>query len=232
MLVHPFFPDPAFAWTFYLVLVGLTLLATYTDLRRLVIPKQLTLIGLALGVLFNVVRGAWMGANATTEGVWALGPNGAFVGGLDGLLFALAGFATGFGLFFIMWFLGTCGGGDVKLFAALGAWVGPVLAVLVLTGTLVFVVVLSLVRLAWTFVRRGVRPAVQEYSMKGAARSGKRAGKQGHPDARRPRQRLMAYSLPVALSTACVLLWVFRAELQLPVPAGVVKETRVQLPQP
>src|SRR5687767_1357088 len=138
MILHPFFPGPAFAWTFCLVLVGITLFATYTDLRRFTIPKTLTLFALALGLLFNTVRGAWMAGVEGSSG-WVLGGQSGLVGALDGLLFALAGFGVGFGLFFVMWFLGTCGGGDVKLFAALGAWVGPTLAIYVLIGTLVFV---------------------------------------------------------------------------------------------
>ena len=44
---------------------------------------------------------------------------------LDGLLFTLAGVAVAFVLMFVLWILGVCGGGDVKLYAAVGAWVGP-----------------------------------------------------------------------------------------------------------
>src|SRR5438874_13835628 len=121
MMPHPFFPGLLFAWAFYLVLTALMGVAAYTDLRRMVIPKQLTLGALALGLVFNIVRGAWVGANGEGSGVWLLGANGPFAGALDGLLYAGAGFAIGFGLFVIMWILGTCGGGDVKLFAALGA---------------------------------------------------------------------------------------------------------------
>jgi prepilin peptidase CpaA len=216
---HPFFPlEPAFAWVYCLALVGLTAAASYTDLRRLTIPKVLTLSTLALGILMNLVRGAGLGAEG--HAVWKLGANGAAVGALDGLLFALAGFATGFALFFVMWLLGTCGGGDLKLFAALGAWVGPTLAVLVLIGTLILVVVFAVARLAWSFVTRGYRPTARDYTLQGAAKSGKR----GAAEARRTRQRLMAYSLPVAVSTALVLAWVFRGELHLAPPHGQAPE--------
>src|SRR5208283_4704741 len=110
-MVHPPFPDSAgFAWTYYLVLVALLLVAAYSDMRRMIVPKSLTLPTLALGLLFNVVRGAWLGA-AGAEPVWILGQHGAWIGALDGLLYALAGLAIGFGLFFVMWILGTCGGG-------------------------------------------------------------------------------------------------------------------------
>src|SRR5262249_10830944 len=135
----------------------------------------------------------------------------------------LAGFAAGFALFFVMWVLGTCGGGDVKLFAALGAWVGPYLVLFVLIGTLVFVIVFSIFRLIGNVIRHGFRATLRDYSHQQAASRGKRAGKPGGVEARRSRQRLMAYSLPVAVSTVCVLLWFFRGELGLvpnPAPAG------------
>jgi prepilin peptidase CpaA len=218
---HPFFPlEPAFAWVYCLALVGLTAAASYTDLRRLTIPKVLTLSTLGLGIIMNLLRGAGLGADG--HAVWLFQEPGAVLGAFDGLLFSLAGFATGFGLFFVMWILGTCGGGDLKLFAALGAWVGPTLAVLVLISTLILVVVFAVARLAWSFVTRGYRPTAHDYTLQGAAKSGKRSGKGAAAEARRTRQRLMAYSLPVAVSTALVLAWVFRGELRLAQPGGSV----------
>jgi Flp pilus assembly protein protease CpaA len=205
-------PPPAFAWLFCAALVALTATAAWIDLRRLVIPKSLTLTALALGVLLNGVRGAWLGAFGGA--VWKLGANGATVGAADAVLFSAVGFATGFALFFVMWVLGTCGGGDVKLFAALGAWVGPLLTVFVLVGTLVLVVLFGMARLIGTVVFRGRRSAMRQYSAKAA----------GGPT---PRRRLTAYSLPVALSTACVLLWVFRAELRLAPPRAVAPADQV-----
>jgi len=210
---HAFFPPPpAFAWLFCAALVGLTAAAAWTDLRRLVIPKSLTLTALALGLLVNGVRGAWLGASGAA--VWALGASGAAVGAADAVLFSAAGFATGFALFFVMWILGTCGGGDVKLFAALGAWVGPLLTVFVLVSTLVLVVLFGTARLIGTVLFRGMRSAQRDYSAKAA----------GGPT---PRRRLTAYSLPVALSTTCVLLWVFRTELRLAPPRAAAPADQV-----
>jgi Flp pilus assembly protein protease CpaA len=208
----PFFPDPVFAWTFYGVLLAITAVAAYIDLRKLVIPKPLTLVTLVLGVVFSVVRVAWLGTNGQTEGVWSfpfVPIQGTWTGALAGLWFAVVGFFFAFALFFVMWVLGTCGGGDVKLFAALGTWGGVVLTLLLLLGTVIFVVLLALARLAWGLVGGGVRTTVRDYSVKGAARKGKYAGTQGGSDAPRPRKRLTAYSLSVCLSVAfVVLMWV------------------------
>lgn len=213
---HPFFPDPVFGWTYFLVLAALMAVAAVVDLRKTRIPKGLTVSALVLGVAFSVARGAWLGASGQVQRIlWLPVENNAWLGALDGLLFALVGFLLGFGLFFVMWILGTCGGGDVKLFAALGAWGGVTLTIVLLAVTIGFVAFLSVARLAWTALNRGVRPAARDFSMRGAHRKGKRAGKQGYAEAPTSRHRLMAYSLPVALSVIVVFLWVFRAELRL-----------------
>jgi prepilin peptidase CpaA len=183
------------------------LVAAVVDLRRTVVPKWLTLPILGLGVVFNVARGAWLGA--LEEPVWALSANGPFLGALDGLLFALVGFLAGFAIFFVMWILGLCGGGDVKLFAALGAWIGPYYCLWVLAGSMIVLILLSMIRVLYLFFTQGYREAKKAYS----AKQGKKA--QG---GMMPRHRLMTYSLPLAVATAAVLLWFFRVELQLADP--------------
>ena len=47
---------------------------------------------------------------------------------------ALAGIGVGFGMTFVMFAMGAIGGGDVKLMAAVGAWVGPAGALQVFVG--------------------------------------------------------------------------------------------------
>lgn len=210
----PFFPGPLFGWAFVLVLVGLTLAAAWVDLRTMLIPKRLTLTLLPLGLLFNVARGAWLGAQG--QAAWALGAHGAVVGALDGALFALAGFTAGFALFFLMWVLGTCGGGDVKLFAALGAWVGAYLAVWVLIGTMLVVMLIAVSRVMTGFFSRGYGGIKQYTASDGRARE---------PGGRkRPRRRLVTYSLPLAVTTAAVLLWSLRVELHLAAPKKAPEE--------
>jgi prepilin peptidase CpaA len=193
-MTKPFFPGAIFGWVFCLSLLGMLAVASWTDLQRMVVPKWLTLSALAAGLVFNTARGAWLGALGLEA--WKLGPRGALAGAADGLLFGVAGFAAGFALFFPMWLLGTCGGGDVKLFAALGAWVGPYLAciVLVVTGIVVFLILL-------------LRIAAKAFRLvTGSELSAGRGRKE---------KGLTTYALPLALSSAVVLLWAFRADLQL-----------------
>jgi prepilin peptidase CpaA len=217
-MTDPNFPDTAFAWTFCVLLVGLLSIAAFTDLRWMKIPKALTLTSRALGIIFNMVRGALMDA-ADMDGLILSGTEGPLGGALDGLVFSLAGFGAGFGMFFLMWILGTSGGGDVKLFAALSAWVGPQMSVFILAGTIALVFVISIGRLVWSLATQGAKPTVRQFSARAAARAAKyknkKAGKQGSSAPATPRQRLTTYSLPVALSTALILLVVYKYDLHL-----------------
>jgi prepilin peptidase CpaA len=207
---RPFFPDSVvLAWAFYLALVGVTVIATYTDLRYLQIPKWLTMPALALGVLFNVVLSAWTGADEPRGSFW-FGGGGGLTGALDGMMLSVTGCLTGFGLFFVMFVLGTCRGGDVKLFAAVGAWVGPILALFLLMGTIVAVVLMGVGHLAWNMATHGFGRTFKDYTLRGAA---KQRGKKNEP--KTTRRRLTAYSPAVAISAAVVLFVVFRNQLHV-----------------
>jgi Flp pilus assembly protein protease CpaA len=209
-----FYPDPVFGWTFYAVLVGFLAVAAYLDIGRLVIPKKLTLVMLAAGVVFGLVRGTWLGA-VYAEGdpkVWGF-VDSPLTGAAYGLLCALAGFAVGFGLFFVLWVLGVVGGGDVKLMAALGVWVGPYWILVLIFGSVVVFLILGTVRLLQKVFRRGVQKTVFGVKEGGARTNVKKtaAGAQR-------RDKLIAYSLPVAVATAILLPLCFPRDLHLPVP--------------
>jgi prepilin peptidase CpaA len=191
-----YFPDPVTGWVFLAGLTALLAIASYTDQRFMKVPKWLSLPALVLGLLASAVRGAMLGA--TGSPVWLLTAEGATTGAIDGLLFALAGFAVGFVLFFGMWLMGVCGGGDVKLFAAIGAWIGPVLVVAVLAASLVVL---------W-FVVLGV--------MISRLMRGRRLAMRGGQPATGPRSPIIIkYSLIATLGAIPVLLWAFRADLGL-----------------
>lgn len=193
-----YFPDPLSAWLFLGGLTTVLAIASYTDQRSMQVPKWLTLPTLAVGLVVSLLRGAWLAAHGAP--VWILGESGVLLGGLDGLLFALAGFAVGFTLFLGMWLLGVCGGGDVKLFAALGAWIGPVLVIAVLAVSLV---------LLWMYVAAVLFTRLVQ---------GRRLA---HPLGQTPRARapkgpmVVRYSLIATLAAIPVLLWAFRSDLRL-----------------
>ena len=77
-------------------------LACVTDLNSRRIPNGLTFGAALLGFLYQFLSG-----------------------GFDGLGQAAAGWVVGAAIFIVPFALGGLGGGDVKLLAALGAWLGP-----------------------------------------------------------------------------------------------------------
>ena len=84
------------------MLLAIGLVACIVDVRTRRIPNVLT-FGAALGGFVNQV----------------------LLGGLDGALTAAGGWLVGALLFLPFFALRGMGGGDVKLLAALGAWLGP-----------------------------------------------------------------------------------------------------------
>jgi preflagellin peptidase FlaK len=86
-----------------IALVGLGI-ATYTDLRDRTIPNQLTYAMLFIGLLGHLVE-TFLSAS------------------LAPVLFSAAGAVIAFAFAYILWRAGAWAGGDVKLFAALGALV-------------------------------------------------------------------------------------------------------------
>ena len=85
------------------IFVGILLAAACIwDLRTRRIPNVLTLPAAALALMFHLLTGGWSAA-ATSAAGWLLGA----------------------ALFFPMFALRGMGAGDVKLLAAIGAWVGP-----------------------------------------------------------------------------------------------------------
>lgn len=90
----------------YAVVLAVSFVACVTDLRSRRIPNVLTFGTAAAAIVFHAVAG-----------------------GMDGFLGAVAGWFAGAALFFLPFALGGMGAGDVKLLAALGAWLGPSMTV-------------------------------------------------------------------------------------------------------
>jgi prepilin peptidase CpaA len=85
-----------------LIALAISIVGCVSDLRSRRIPNALTFGGALAGLLFHLVSGGARGAEI-----------------------AALGWIAGCALFFIPFALGGLGGGDVKLVAALGAWLGP-----------------------------------------------------------------------------------------------------------
>jgi prepilin peptidase CpaA len=118
------------------IFVGTLLaLACVSDLRTRRIPNVLTLSAAGGAVLFHAVTGGWSAVG------WSLA--GLFVGAL---------------LFFPMFALRGMGAGDVKLLAALGAWLGPgQVAVVALATSLAGGAIAFVVAFAHGYLRKALR---------------------------------------------------------------------------
>lgn len=116
--------------------------AVWSDLRSSRIPNWLTFPTMGVALLAH----AWLA-------------------GVAGALFSLAGLGTGLGLFLLMYVSGGIGAGDVKLMAAVGALVGPYGALL--SGLLAMAVgglyALGTMCYQWGFAATGRKLAVAMY---------------------------------------------------------------------
>ena len=102
-------------------------------------------LGIKLALVVLVASAAWMDLSTRRIPNWITIPGAAagvvlqsLYGGLHGTLAALAGACAGFAIFILIYIAGGIGAGDVKLFAAVGALVGPqsLAVVFVITGLL------------------------------------------------------------------------------------------------
>ncbi len=196
-----YFPDPVTGWFFLSALAAVLAIAGYTDERWTKVPKWLTVPAFAAGLVISCVRGGWLAAHALP--VWLFTDSGIALGAVDGLLFALAGAFTGFGLFFALWLLGFCGGGDVKLFTALGAWLGPYLLFLVMIVTMILLC-FCLIVVVFLRLLRGKGVVMTSHG------KGGRGGRARAPV-------VVRFSLVAMAATLLVSLWSFRGDLGLTV---------------
>ncbi len=156
--------------------VGLfTGLAAVTDLRSRRVPNVLTVPTALAGLAYHVIA-----------------PDG------WGLVTSLGGFALGFVLLLVPALSGGGGMGDVKLLAALGAWLGPLYILMAFAASAVAAAVLAIGVLTYAAATQGMLKAQHKYLRKKQAR--------GKNQVIRP-ARVLPFAVPVALSTWMVLAW-------------------------
>lgn len=122
------------------VFTALLLLAAIGDLRSRRIPNRLVAVLALLGIAFSVTQ------------------RPVFPGALHGF----EGLVTGLACWLPFYALGWLGAGDVKLFAAAGAWLGPMRA---LEGALIGALAGAVLAVLWMLRSQGVRRAVQTLGM-------------------------------------------------------------------
>jgi len=168
------------ATTLFLVLLGgFVVLAAASDIRQHRIPNHLTVPAALLGVAFHAVFPYFL------FGGW-------------GALMSLAGLAVGFCVLLLPALLGGGGMGDVKLLAALGAWLGPMMLLAALATSIVAAALIAMITLTTHTASKGVRATQKKYLA-----VGQRLGVR-----RRGTSRILPFAVPVAVSTFCIMAYV------------------------
>lgn len=126
------YPDVA-GWVLIVCASAFTLAAAVIDYRVQRIPNYLTLPAFCLGWVY---QGAFYG----------------FYGLLDGL----GGFVIGFGMYFILWLIGSGGGGDAKLAGAVSVWLGFNRTIGMIIASTVFVILGTGFVMLWSMATKGV----------------------------------------------------------------------------
>ena len=125
-------------------------------------------------------------------------------GGGWGLLAAFAGLVVGLGLFLPTYAIGWMGAGDVKLFAAFGAWVGPAIAfqtfpvVLCVGAAMALLMMLYNGNLAERF-RTMKSLAWEVFILRDPVKLSTAAAE------RKPRMTLLPYGIPIAVGSIAYL---------------------------
>jgi prepilin peptidase CpaA len=157
---------------------GFTLAAAAIDYRTKKIPNWLTVPAAIAALMFHLVTG-----------------------GGTGLLLALAGFAIGFALLILPWILGGGGMGDVKLLAALGTWLGPLMILPAFGLGAICALMMGIMLMVSSTFTSGISATQRRFLNKGDAAAAT-AG-----SIPRKYKRVLPFAVPIAVGTWLVLAW-------------------------
>jgi prepilin peptidase CpaA len=115
-----------------------------------------------------------------------------------GPLASLGGFALGFAILLLPWLLGGGGMGDVKLLAALGAWLGPLLTLVAFALGGCLATAWILVALTYSALTKGIGKTGRRF--RGALRP-------SSPKRLKRSPRGVPFAVPMALGTWLLLAW-------------------------
>jgi len=126
-----------------IVFSAILIIAAIGDLRTRRIPNRLVAVLALLGIAYSVARAP----------------------GIPGLSQAGGGLLAGLACWLPFYLMGWLGAGDVKLYAAAGAWLGPARAV---EGALVGALFGAVLSLIWMAKSQGMKRAAQTLGMAAA----------------------------------------------------------------
>lgn len=158
--------------------------AAIFDFRTRKIPNAITLPAALTALLYH-----------------SLAPGG------SGILLALAGLAVGFALLLLPWLLGGGGMGDVKLLAALGAWLGPLTILGVFGGSAVLAACMAAAAIVGGMFTSGITATRRRYLN---LDHGVAVAATASP----PVRRAVPFAIPIAASTlAAVAMMLIKASM-------------------
>jgi prepilin peptidase CpaA len=153
--------------------------AAATDLHSRRIPNWLTVPMAVAGVAFHVLAPMGFGLGAS-----------------------LLGLAVGFSLLLVPYVIGGGGAGDVKLLAALGAWLGWQLVLVAFVMSIFLSAVVAVGMLVLTFAGQLFSPTA------GDSASGENTSGDGSDAADSSRERYsLPFAVPAAISTTALVAW-------------------------
>jgi len=168
-----------------LAVSAFTAVAAFLDFRTKRIPNKLTLPMFFAGWVFQLGMSLMYGWHHLGS--------------------AALGFLVGFGLLFVLWFIGGGGGGDVKLVGALSVWLGFKMTLAVLFVSTLFVLIATVGVVLTTIMKTGVSRTREKYLATGKTKIGQGPVPETQDD--KLRRRVMAYACPVAVATWAVVFW-------------------------
>jgi prepilin peptidase CpaA len=167
----------------FLLCVGAyTVAAAVWDIRVKRIPNKLTLPVFGLGLVYQVA-----------------------FNGLAGLQEGGLGFLIGFGFLFLLWMMGSGGGGDVKLMGALSVWLGWWMTLLVLVVSSLLASAGTFMVLVYSFMTKGNQKTKEQFLATADVVAGEPLKKETRE--KRMSRRALGYAVPVALATWAIVLW-------------------------
>ena len=193
-----------------MVLILVLSVSSGLDYQLLRIPKWLTISLLFLGLVANVVRGVLL--SQIGQQVWLVNSPSRVVGALDGLAFSLCGAIVGFLIFFVFWRIRICGGGDVKLITAVGAWIGPEIILYIIALSMAFILLWVLLLLVIRFLPNRSETRNQPSSPLQESKRPQSPASRAAPF-KPVRGRQISYSTSVALATLLMMLMLWQRQL-------------------
>ena len=189
----------------FLLFVGAyTIAAAVWDIRIKKIPNKLTLPIFGLGIVYQASFNQWSGL-------------------ADGAL----GFLAGFGLLFVLWMIGSGGGGDVKLMGGLSVWLGLDLTIYVLVASTAMASIGTFCIVIYSMFSKGVYRTKDKYTIAGRSKDKKTKDKKETVEERVAR-RPMGYAVPVALATWAIVAWKLPTFPWMEAAPAEVKQAAVQ----